>query len=99
VSTISPNAHEAYLAGVLSLPEYQRRRQELDTRNASLEQQARELTAHVDRQQEISHMAASMEDFCQRIQTGLTKASFAQKRTLVERLPSAKWRELVGLVE
>jgi site-specific DNA recombinase len=77
---------EAYLAGVLPLPEYQRRRQELDTRNASLEQQARELTAHVDRQQEISHMAASIEDFCQRIQTGLTKASFAQKRTLVELL-------------
>jgi site-specific DNA recombinase len=77
---------EAYLAGVLQLPEYQRRRQELDTRNASLEQQTRELAAHVDRQQEISQMAASIEDFCQRIQTGLANASFMQKRTLVELL-------------
>ena len=77
---------EAYLAGVLPLPEYQRRRQELEARNASLEQQTRELTAQVDRQQEISHMAASIEDFCQRVQTGLANASFAQKRTLVELL-------------
>jgi len=46
----------------------------------------RHIAAHVDRQQEISHRAASMEDFCQRIQTGLTNARFAQKRTLVELL-------------
>ena len=31
-------------------------------------------------------MAASIEDFCQRVQTGLGNASFAQKRTLVELL-------------
>jgi site-specific DNA recombinase len=77
---------EAYLAGIVPLPEYQRRRQELDTRDAGLEQQAKELGAQVDRQKDISQMAASIEDFCQRIQTGLAKASFAQKRTLVELL-------------
>jgi len=76
---------EAYLAGIVPLPEYQRR-QELDTRDAGLEQQAKELGAQVDRQKDISQMAASIEDFCQRIQTGLAKASFAQKRTLVELL-------------
>jgi site-specific DNA recombinase len=77
---------EAYLAGVLQLPEYQRRRQELERRSTSLEQQTKELAAQVDRQQEISQMAASIEDFCQRVQTGLASASFAQKRTLVELL-------------
>ena len=77
---------EAYLAGIVQLPEYQRRRQELDTRDAGLEQQAKQLSAHVDRQKDISDMAASIEDFCRRIQTGLTNASFAQKRTLVELL-------------
>ncbi len=77
---------EAYLTGIVKLPEYQRRREELDTRDARLEQQAGELGAHVDRQKEISDMAASIEDFCRRIQTGLANASFAQKRILIELL-------------
>jgi site-specific DNA recombinase len=55
---------EAYLAGIVQLPEYQRRRHELDTRDAGLEQQSKELSAQVDRQKEISHMAASIQDFC-----------------------------------
>ena len=77
---------EAYLAGIVHLPEYQRRRQELDSRDAGLEQQAKELSVHVDRQKDISDMAGSIEDFCRRIQTGLTNASFAQKRILVDRV-------------
>ena len=77
---------EAYLAGIVQLSEYQRRRHELDTRHAGLEQQFKELSAQVDRQKEISDMAASIQDFCQRIQTGLTNASFARKRILMELL-------------
>ena len=77
---------EAYLAGVVHLSEYQRRRHELDTRDAGLEQQAKELGAQVDRQKETSQMAASIEDFCRRIQAGLANASFTQRRTLVELL-------------
>jgi site-specific DNA recombinase len=77
---------EAYLAGIVHLSEYQRRRHELDTRDAGLEQQAKELGAQVDRQKETSQMAASIEDFCRRIQAGLANASFTQRRTLVELL-------------
>lgn len=77
---------EAYMAGIMPLPEYQRRRRELDNRDAGLEQQARELGAQVDRQHEISQMAHSIQDFCRRVQSGLANASFVQKRTLLELL-------------
>lgn len=88
---------EAYLAGIVQLPEYQRRRGELDTRDAGLEQQAKELSARVDRQKEISDMAASIEDLCRRIQTGLTNASFAQRRILVQLLVDRAWRSTIKL--
>jgi site-specific DNA recombinase len=77
---------EAYLGGIIRMAEYQRRRRELDTRDAGLEQQSKELGAQVDRQNEISQMAASIEEFCHRVQSGLATASFVQKRTLLELL-------------
>lgn len=77
---------EAYLAGVVALAEYQRRRQELETKNVALERQVQELGAHVTHQAEMSKLAVSIEDFCRRVQTGLAQASFEQKRKLVELL-------------
>ena len=77
---------EAYLAEVMSLSEYQRRRQELEQRLTSLEQQQRELQLQADRQIEVAGLAQHIEDFCQRVQTGLDQATFEQKRKLVELL-------------
>jgi len=77
---------EAYLASVMSLTEYQRRRQELEQRLAVLEQQQRELEVQATRQMELAGLANHIEDFCQRVQTGLAEATFEHKRQLIELL-------------
>jgi site-specific DNA recombinase len=77
---------EAYLATVIPLPEYQRHRQALEKKVQSLENQAAQLTAQVDRQNELAGLVQRVEDFCQRVQVGLEQATFEQKRTLVELL-------------
>jgi site-specific DNA recombinase len=40
----------------------------------------------VDRRQELAGLSRSIEDFCERIRTGLQQATFDQKRKLVELL-------------
>jgi site-specific DNA recombinase len=77
---------DAYLDGVIPLPEYQRRRPELEQRLRGLEQQEGQLTAQADRQAEVVGMAAGVEAFCRRVQVGLADATFEQKRQLVELL-------------
>ena len=77
---------EAYLSNVIPLIEYQRRRQEIEQRQQSLENQANQLLAQGDRHRELAGMAKNVEDFCQRVQTGLSNATFEQKRQLVELL-------------
>src|SRR3982750_3391490 len=77
---------EAYLAGIVLLDEYRRRRSELERRSQALEEQQRQLTAQVDRREELAGLSRSTEDFCQRIRQGLEQASFEQKRKLVELL-------------
>jgi site-specific DNA recombinase len=77
---------EAYLAGVVPLPEYERRRRDLEGRQAALEQQMNHLEAQVDRQQERAGLTASMASFCERVEAGLAGATFLQKRELVELL-------------
>jgi len=77
---------EAYLAGIIPLVEYQRRRSELEQRIAGLDAQANTLAVQTDRQQELLGLTQSVTDFCQRIQQGLAKATFEQKRQLVELL-------------
>lgn len=77
---------DAYLASVLHLEEYQRRRQELEQRLQSLAEQVRQLEASVGRQDELAAMVKSIEAFCERVQHGLVEATFAQKRLLVELL-------------
>jgi hypothetical protein len=42
--------------------------------------------AQVDRRQELAGLSRSIEDFCERIRTGLRQATFDQKRKLVELL-------------
>lgn len=77
---------DAYLANVLHLEEYQRRRQELEQRLQALAEQARQLEASVGRQDELAAMVQSIEAFCARVQHGLGEAPFEEKRLLVELL-------------
>jgi site-specific DNA recombinase len=77
---------EAYLHQVIPLAEYQRRRIELEQRGQALGQQAQQLQDQVDRQAELAGLAASVEQFCQRIHSSLAQATFEQKRQLIELL-------------
>src|SRR3954451_11005305 len=77
---------EAYLAGVVPLSEYERRRRDAEARLAALDGQERELTHDTDRQAEIAHLAAHAEAFCQRVRQGLEQADLARKRELLELL-------------
>jgi site-specific DNA recombinase len=77
---------EAYLGNVMPLPEYQRRRAELERRQTALAQQARQLQEHVQQQTHVAQLTGSLTEFCQRTQTGLANATFEQRRQLVELL-------------
>jgi site-specific DNA recombinase len=77
---------DAYLAGVVMLEEYTRRRQEVEQRLHAIAEQARQLEANVGRQDELAALVQSIEAFCQRVQQGLVQATFEQKRQLIELL-------------
>ena len=77
---------QAYLAAVIALSEYPRRRQDLDQKIQALATQAQQLDAQTDHHAELAGLTTSITAFCQRVRTGLTHATFAQKRTLVELL-------------
>ena len=77
---------DAYLAAVLPLEEYQRRRLELEQRQSGIAEQARQLEGSRGRHDELAGMVPSMEAFCQRVELGLASATFEQKRHLIELL-------------
>ena len=77
---------EAYLAGVVPLNEYQRRRQDAEGRLSTLDGQERELTHGADCQGEAARLAAHAEAFCRRVRQGLEQADFRRKRELLELL-------------
>jgi site-specific DNA recombinase len=77
---------DAYLAGVVPLEEYKRRRQELEQRLEGLTAQMRQLEASASKHVELAGIAQSMEEFCQRVSAGLEQASFEHKRQLIELL-------------
>ena len=77
---------EAYLAAVIPLAEYQRRRHAIEEKIDTLISQENQLERQVDHQQETAKLVSSVQDFCERIQRGLTQATFEQKRQLVELL-------------
>jgi len=77
---------DAYLAGVVPLEEYKRRRPELEQRLEGLAAQLRQLEASANKHVELAGIAQSMEEFCQRVSCGLEQASFEQKRHLIELL-------------
>jgi site-specific DNA recombinase len=77
---------DAYLANVLQLEEYKRRRLELEQRLSVIAEQKRQLEANVGRHDQLAAMVQSIEAFCQRIQHGISEATFEQKRQLIELL-------------
>jgi len=77
---------EAYLSGVIPLAEYERRRKEIEERQQALENQWIQIRMQANRQKELAGLVNNIEDFCQRVQTGLAIASFEQRRKLVELL-------------
>ena len=77
---------EAYMAGVLPLAEYKRRRQDLEQRLEALDNQTRQIEASVHQQMELASLTSSITQFCQRVGRGLLEATFERKRQLVELL-------------
>ena len=77
---------DAYLANVLQLEEYKRRRLELEQRLSVIAEQKRQLEANVGHHDQLAGMVQSIEAFCQRVQQGLSEATFEQKRQLIELL-------------
>ena len=75
---------DAYLAGVVPLAEYERRRRDADARLQALDRQEHELAHDAECQGGTAGLAAHAEAFCQRVRKGLADAGFNQKRTLLE---------------
>lgn len=77
---------EAYLHEVITLDEYQRRRQDLERKVEGLEKQRLQLAAHHDLRHHLATQFSSINDFCAGVTPRLAAASFEQKRRLVELL-------------
>jgi site-specific DNA recombinase len=77
---------EAYLAAVLELAEFERKRQELARRRESLIGQQRQLEAVAHQQIALGAVADGLEAFCTTVRQGLAHASFTERRALVELL-------------
>src|SRR2546421_3080896 len=77
---------DAYLAEIIALAEFQRKRDELDRRRAALAAQQRQLDAAAAQRLELQAVTDGVEAFCQAIRTGLATATFEQRRQLAELL-------------
>jgi site-specific DNA recombinase len=77
---------DAYLAEVIGLGELERKREELDRRQATLTAQQRQLDAAAEQRLELQAVADGIEAFCQSIRDGLATATFPQRRQLAELL-------------
>lgn len=77
---------EAYLSEVVSLQEYQRRRGDLERRDAVLAQQQDLLSGEASRAYDLAGLVNAAESFTHRVSKGLETATFERKRQLVELL-------------
>ncbi len=77
---------DAYLAGVLTLLVFERKRHELTRRQEALQSQQRQLDAVAQQHITLSAVAQSLEAFCLQVRDGLHAATFEQRRALVELL-------------
>jgi site-specific DNA recombinase len=76
----------AYLAAVLGLPQYARKRADLSQQRERLEAEQREVAAEAQRRIDLALVAQGIEAFCARVRVGLEQATFEQRRALVELL-------------
>jgi site-specific DNA recombinase len=74
---------EAYLASVLGLDEYKRRRADLEQRRGTLLAQEQQLETQATQHRALTDMISSVEEFCARVAHGLQEATLAQRRQLV----------------
>jgi site-specific DNA recombinase len=77
---------EAYLAEVITLSEFERKRNELTRKQEALKIQRAQLEATVFQRIELSSVADSIEEFCAQVRPVLENATFDQRRQLVELL-------------
>ena len=77
---------DAYLAEVITLPELERKRQDLDRRRDTLLAQQHQLDAAARQKLELGAVADGIEAFCQTVRAGLAAATFEQRRQLAELL-------------
>jgi site-specific DNA recombinase len=77
---------EAYLGGIVPLPEYDRRRRDLEAQQQALDQQWQDLNHQTAQQAELAGYAAGMTEFARRVASSLANLNFDQKRQLVELL-------------
>jgi site-specific DNA recombinase len=77
---------DAYLAEVIGLGELERKREELDRRQATLTTQQRQLDAAAEQRLELQAVADGIEAFCRTVRAGLATATFPQRRQLAELL-------------
>ena len=77
---------DAYLAEVITLPELERKRQDLDRSRGTLLAQQRQLDAAARQRLELGAVADGIEAFCQTVRAGLATATFEQRRLLAELL-------------
>ncbi len=76
----------AYLAGVIELPEFERRQREVVQQREALEAQDRQVVNYSRQLLHIREVAPSIQAICERLRAGLAQATFAQRRKLVELL-------------
>jgi site-specific DNA recombinase len=77
---------DAYVAGVLDLAAFERKRRDLTRRLDALQAQQRQVDASAQEHLNVAAIATSIEQFCSRVTSGLRSATFEQRRTLVELL-------------
>ncbi len=77
---------EAYIANIIQLPEFERKRKELVQKQEARHKQENQLQAQSTQLVTLAQVADSIEAFCAKIQPTLEHASFEQKRQLVELL-------------
>jgi site-specific DNA recombinase len=77
---------DAYLAEIIPLEDYQRRRQTLEENIQAVETQIALLETQGDCQAAVIGLMTSIAAFCQRVYTRLDRATFAAKRQLIELL-------------
>ena len=77
---------DAYLIEIIDLAEFERKRTELERKQEALSVEQGQLEATAAERLELSAIAGSLEAFCAQIQPVLERATFEQKRQLMELL-------------